>query len=74
MRSHISVTSGRPPPRRAAALAPAARLPARNAAGLVHARLHELLAHVLEHHRNPSRRDRLGDLTAHRPRADDGCL
>ena len=40
-------------------------------ARLLQAGLHELLVDVLEHHGEPRRGDRLGDLTTHRPGADD---
>ena len=41
-------------------------------AGLLETRLHERVVDVLEHHGDARGGDRLGDLSAHRPGADDG--
>src|SRR4051794_12179973 len=43
-------------------------------ARLFQSRVDELGVDVLEHHRDPRRRDDLGDLAAHHPRADDSCF
>ena len=45
-----------------------------DAQGLVEAGLHERVVDVLQHHRDPRRGDRLGDLAAHRPGAHDSSL
>ena len=51
-----------------------ADLPGADAQGLVEAGLHERVVDVLQHHRDPGGRDRLGDLAAHRPGAHDSSL
>ena len=57
-----------------AALHEFADLPRGHIARLVDAGLHELLADVLEHDREPGGGDRLRDLPPHRPRAHHRCL
>jgi hypothetical protein len=52
----------------------AADLPGRDVAGLGQAGVDELLLDVLEHDGDAGRGDRLRDLPAHRPGADDGGL
>ena len=49
-------------------------LPGGDVAGLVEAGLDERVVDVLQHHRDPGGRDRLGDLAAHRPGAHDSSL
>jgi hypothetical protein len=57
--------------RQLAALDELGHLAARNVARLVDPCLHERVVDVLQHDRNARDGDRLGDLAAHRPGADD---